>query len=103
MIENRMPVTSVGKFDFVVKKNSARHGAFAGPSEAVASLAGSDIFAELAWLVPEKGRLLCRRFCSTAGGMRKVSKVPYAGRGERGIWCVNQLEWCVVSLVETVH
>ena len=46
MIEKRIPVTKVGRFDFVVKKNSARHGAFAEPSEVVVSLVGSDNLAE---------------------------------------------------------
>ena len=80
MIEKRIPVTKVGRFDFVVKKNSARHGAFAEPSEVVVSLVGSDNLAELALLVPEMGRLLCPRFCSTAGGMRKMLQLPYGLR-----------------------
>ena len=62
MIEKRIPVIKVGKLDFVVKKKSDRHGALTAPSEAVASLAASDSFAESVLLVPEKGRLLRRRF-----------------------------------------
>lgn len=75
--EKMIPVMKIGKFDFVVKKKRARHGALAKTSEAVASLAGSEIFAESALLVPEMGRLLGWRFCLTAGGMGKVSQLPY--------------------------
>ena len=62
MTEKRMPVIKVGRLDFVVKKNSDRHGALAASSEVVASLAASDSFAEFVLLMPEKGRLLRRRF-----------------------------------------
>lgn len=72
MVENRIPVTNVGRFDLVVKKKSTRHGAFAEPSDVVVSLADSEILVELALLAPEKVRLLCRRFCSTADGIRKM-------------------------------
>jgi hypothetical protein len=47
--------------DFIVKKNSDRHGALVASSEVVASLAASDSFAEFVLLMPEKGRLLRRR------------------------------------------
>ena len=76
MSEKTIPEIKIGKFDFVVKKKRARHGAFAGFSDVVISLAGSEFFAVFAWLVPEMGRLLCWRCCSTAGGMRKISQLP---------------------------
>jgi hypothetical protein len=61
MSEKRTPVIKVGTLDFVVKKNSDRHGALAVSSEIVASLAASENFAEFVLLTPEKGRLLRRR------------------------------------------
>jgi len=76
MTEKMIPVIKTVRFDFVVKKNRARHGALAEDSEAVVSLAGTENFADFAWLVLEV-RLLCWRFCSTAGGMRKVLQMPY--------------------------
>lgn len=77
MIEKTIPEIKIGRFDFVVKKKRARHGAFAESSDVLVSLAGSESFAVSAWLVPEMGRLLRWRFCSTAGGMRKISQLPY--------------------------
>ena len=76
MSEKTIPEIKIGNFDFVVKKKRARHGAFAESSDLVVSLAGSEIFAVSALLVPEMGRLLCWRCCSTAGDMRKISQLP---------------------------
>ena len=76
MIEKTIPEIKIGRFAFVVKKKRARHGAFAESPDEVVSLAGSEFFAVFAWLVPEMGRLLCWRCCSTAGGMRKMSQLP---------------------------
>ena len=76
MIEKTIPEIRIGRFDVVVKKKRARHGAFAESSDEVISLAGSEFFAVVARLVPEMGRLLCWRYCSTAGGMRKISRLP---------------------------
>jgi len=77
MIEKAVPEIKIGRFDFVVKKKRARHGAVADSSDVLVSLAGSEIFAVSAWLVPKTGRLLCWRYCSTAGGMSKISQLPY--------------------------
>ena len=76
MSEKTIPEIKIGKFDFVVKKKRARHGAFAESSDLVVSLAGSESFAVFALLVPETGRLLCWRCCSIADGMRKIFQLP---------------------------
>jgi hypothetical protein len=74
-----MPVINVGRLDFVVKKTNDRQGALTAFSEAVASLAATDGFAEFVLLMPEKGRLFRRRFCSTAGGIRERLGFPCIG------------------------
>jgi hypothetical protein len=79
MTEKRMPVIKVGRLDFVVKKNSDRHGALTASSEAVASLAVSDGFAEFVLLMLEKGRLLRWRFCSVADGIWERLGMPCIG------------------------